>query len=73
MKSLDVVHVEMRNAPKSGRKPEYIDAWDWLYDQSIEWTDKHASELAAEASLDIEGRRDAEDDRHFRERWESAP
>jgi len=54
---LDVVHVQMLNAPKSGSKSVYVDAWDWLYDQAGGWADAHIGELIAIASLDLEGRR----------------
>lgn len=48
---IDVTHVEMLNAPKSGHKAVYIDAWDWIYDWAIEWCNEFASELAGAARL----------------------
>ncbi len=65
---IDVIHVEMENAPKSGRKAEYIDAWDWLYDWAIEWCAENADDLAGKARLDIQAGRDADEVRRFRER-----
>ncbi len=53
---VDLIHVEMLNAPKSGRKAEYIDAWDWLFDWVTDWCGEHAAELAAAVSLDIASR-----------------
>jgi len=50
---VDVVHVEMLNAPKAGREAVYIDAWDWLFDWVYDWCDEYATELAGQANLEI--------------------
>ncbi len=70
---VDVVHVEMLNAPKSGSKATYIDAWDWLFDWAGDWCAEHAEELAACARLKVEGQRDAADDTRYRERRLEVP
>ena len=66
--TINIVHVEMLNAPKSGRDPVYIDAWDWLCDWAAAWCDEFAEELAGKARLDVEGKRDAHEDSQYRER-----
>jgi hypothetical protein len=48
---VDVVHVQMQNAPKSGRPAQWVDAWDWLWEWGCEWADKNADDLAAKARL----------------------
>jgi hypothetical protein len=48
---VDVVHIEMQNAPKSGRPAQWVDAWDWLWEWGCEWADKNANDLAAKARL----------------------
>ncbi len=66
---VDMVHVLMQNAPMSGSKPSYIEAWDWVHEMAGQWVDDHADELAAVASLEMEGRSDAAADaRHERDR-----
>lgn len=49
---VDVVYVEMQDAPKSGRPAQWVDAWDWLWDWGCKWADKNANDLAAKARLD---------------------
>ena len=49
---VDIVHVEMLNAPKSGAKPVYIDTWNWLYDWAGDWASENAGDLAAKARLE---------------------
>ena len=62
---VDMVHVVMRNAPASGSAPKYIEAWDWIHEWAGEWVTSHTSELAAVASLELEGRRDAYEDAKY--------
>jgi hypothetical protein len=54
---VDVVHIEMQNAPKSGRPAQWVDAWDWLWEWGGEWADKNANDLAAKARLTPEARK----------------
>jgi len=56
---INVVYIEMLDAPKVGSKAVYIDCWDWLHDFATDWATEHSAELAAVASLNIEGRRGA--------------
>ncbi len=62
---IDVIHVEMLNAPKSGREATYIDAWDWLYDWAIDWCNEFASELAGAARLDTDRREEDASERYL--------
>ena len=59
---IDVIHVEMLNAPKSGSKAVYIDAWDWLFDKACKWADEHGDFLVSVARLELGERQDANDE-----------
>lgn len=48
---INLVHAEMLNAPKSGRDPIYIDAWDWLFDWASDFCNENAADLAGKARL----------------------
>jgi hypothetical protein len=65
---VDVIHVEMLNAPKSGREAVWIDVWDWLYEWAGEWCDRHAASLVGKARLEINDARDAYDEDRWRDR-----
>jgi hypothetical protein len=51
---IDVIHLEMTNAPKHGRPSLYIDGWEWLTDWAQDWCDENANELAGQAKLQRE-------------------
>jgi len=70
--SINVYEVEMLNAPKSGRKAVYIDAWDWLYEAACDWCDENAYDLVAAARLEITSRREDYADSQRDERRDGA-
>ena len=50
---IDVVHVNMRSAPRYSYQSNiaWVHCWDWLYDAAIAWANENAGDLAAKARL----------------------
>lgn len=65
---IEVKSVEMLIDSKTNERGRYVDAWDWLYDQAIDWVNAHADELASEAGEYLQGREDAAMETRFEER-----
>jgi len=62
---IDVINVDMYDAPYAGRDTRPVPAWDWLIDLAIEYCEENATLLAGEVRLRGIDEREASDDAKY--------